>query len=404
MTNATNSNHQPRHNNLGLQLILLLGLVSAFGDITYETGRSVSGPFLALLGASAGVVGLVSGLGEFLGYALRLASGYLADRARAYWIATLIGYGLIFCIPLLAFANRWELAALLLILERIGKAIRSPSRDVILSYASHQTGRGWGFAIHEALDQLGAVIGPLVFSVVFFARNSYRDGFSILWIPAGLTILTLLVARYRFPNPETLETTAPTPAKTIAGKPTLPPVFWIYALFTFFSVAGFANFQIISYHLSVNAILPIALIPVLYAAANVIDALTALVTGKVYDKFGMISLGMIPFVTLLLPILAFSAQLHWIVISMILWGVVMATHESIMRAAIADMVTKERRGVAYGLFNTIYGSAIFLGSTALGFLYDYSLASMIWWVAGVEFIALAIFYYWRKSAGSPRLA
>jgi sugar phosphate permease len=184
-----------------LQLILLLGLVSALGDITYEGARSVSGPYLAFLGASASVVGLISGMGEFLGYALRLVSGYLADRTRSYWLSTFVGYGLILCVPLLAFANRWELVALLLILERIGKAIRSPSRDTIISHATRQTGRGWGFAIHEALDQVGAVIGPLIFAAIFLVRNSYQDGFAVLWIPAALTIAVLAFARKLVPAP-----------------------------------------------------------------------------------------------------------------------------------------------------------------------------------------------------------
>ncbi|MBC7235024.1 MAG: MFS transporter [Chloroflexi bacterium] len=157
------------HRGTALQLVLLLGLVSAFGDITYEGARSISGSYLALLGAGAGIVGLVAGLGEFVGYALHLLAGHIADRTRAYWGLTFLGYGLLICVPLLAFAGRWEMAALLLIGERVGKAIRSPSRDAILSHATHQIGRGWGFALHEALDQIGAVIGPLIFVVVFVA-------------------------------------------------------------------------------------------------------------------------------------------------------------------------------------------------------------------------------------------
>lgn len=383
---------------LALQLILLMGLVSALGDITYETGRSTSGPYLAFLGASAFVIGLTSGLGEFLGYSLRLVSGYLADRTRSYWIATFIGYGLILSIPLLAYTNRWEWAVVLLLLERVGKAIRSPARDAILSHAAHQVGRGWGFAIHEALDQVGAVIGPLIFTAVFMQRNSYRDGFSILWIPAIMTIGALLVARLHVPAPERLEETRrPNIQSAEKGNTTMPRIFWTYGLFTFLSVAGFANFQIISYHLVNKAVVPTAQIPILYAVAMGVDALFALVVGKSYDKVGLKSLVIIPFITLPLPFLAFSQRYSLAVISAVLWGLVMAVHETVMRAAIADLVPIERRAFAYGIFNTIYGAAWFVSGAALGLLYDLSNIWLIAYVVVVETAALLVFYQVTKT-------
>lgn len=377
--------------NLALQLILLMGLVSALGDVTYETGRSVSGPYLAYLGASALVVGLVSGLGEFLGYALRLVSGYVADRTRSYWLATFIGYGLILSIPLLAYTKRWELAVLLFLLERIGKAIRSPSRDTILSHATQQVGRGWGFAIHEALDQLGAVIGPLIFSFVFMQRESYRDGFSILWIPALLTVAVLFVARWRVPAPEKLETIPQGDEKAQPGNASLPRSFWIYAIFTFLSVAGFANFQIISYHLVNRSIAPATQIPLLYAVAMGVDALAALAVGKAYDKIGMKSLFIVPFLTLFLPFTAFAQQYALAIATVVLWGVVMAVHETLMRAAIADIIPQAQRATAYGVFNAIYGLAWFVGGAVLGYLYDVSIVGLFVFVVVIEAAALLAF-------------
>lgn len=382
---------------LALQLILLLGLVSALGDVTYETGRSVSGPYLALLGASAAVVGMTAGLGEFLGYALRLASGYLADRTRSYWVATFIGYGLILSIPLLAYTHRWEWAVFLLILERVGKAIRSPSRDAILSHATLQVGRGWGFALHEALDQVGAVVGPLLFTAVFLQRNSYQDGFGVLWIPAILTLVTLMIARWLVPAPEKLEINPASIPPRLGRKSSLPPVFWIYSGFTFLSVAGFANFQIISYHLVKSSVVPAVQIPILYAVAMGVDALAALAVGKAYDKIGLRSLIIIPFVTLPLPFLAFSQQTIMAIISVVLWGIVMAIHETIMRAAIADLISIERRAFAYGIFNTIYGAAWFVGGAALGLLYELSNAWLIFYVVGVEVAALLVFWQLQKT-------
>ena len=188
-----------------MYFIILLGIVSLFGDVTYEGARSVAGPYLATLGASANVVGLVAGIGEFVGYALRLACGHLADRTKAYWLLAFVGYGLLVSVPFLAFAGHWQLAALLIILERMGKAIRSPARDTMLSYATKEVGRGWGFAVHEALDQIGAIIGPVVFSLVFLFHGGYREGFTLLWIPALLTLVVLAIARKKVPLPEELE-------------------------------------------------------------------------------------------------------------------------------------------------------------------------------------------------------
>ncbi len=374
------------------ELIFLLGLVSALGDITYETGRSVSGPYLAFLGASAATIGIVSGLGEFLGYALRLVSGYLAERTRTYWLATFLGYGLILAIPFLAFTNRWEWAAVCILLERIGKAIRSPARDTILSHATAQVGRGWGFALHEALDQTGAVIGPLIFTVAFAQRHSYQDGFKILWIPALLTLVILGAARLRVPAPEKLEANPGSQAQAAAAaKKSFPPTFWVYALFTFLGVAGFANFQVISYHLVNQSIVPEAQIPVLYAVAMAVDVVVALAVGKAYDRIGLKSLVIIPLMTLPLPFLAFSHQYILAVAAAVLWGGIMAVHETVMRAAIADLVPIERRASAYGIFNTMYGAAWFVSGAVLGLLYDVSLTGLLLYVVVVEIAALLVF-------------
>lgn len=385
-----------------MQFILLFGLVSALGDITYETGRGVSGAYLAFLGASATAIGLVSGLGEFLGYALRLVSGYLASRTRAYWVATFLGYGLLLSIPLLAYTNRWEIAAVFLILERIGKAVRSPAKDTMLSHASYQVGRGWGFGIHEALDQVGAFIGPLIFAVIFAQRHSYRDGFSILWIPALLTLLALLLARLRVPNPEELEkSTSPEVGNNPNKSAPLPRVFWFYSAFTFLSVAGFANFQIISYHWVTQKIVPVAQIAVFYAVAMGVDAAAALIIGKTYDKIGLTSLMIVPLVSLPLPFLAFSNQYSIAIIAAVLWGIIMAVHETIMRAAIADIVPGEKRAFAYGIFNTLYGAAWFVSGALLGLLYDQSRTGLFIAVVILEILALLTFPLIKKQRNQP---
>ena len=172
-----------------LRFVLLIGVVSFFADCTYEGSRSITGQYLATLGAGAAVVAFVSGLGELLGYGLRLVSGRLSESTGKFWPITLFGYAIqMASVPLLAFAGTWPLAALLIVLERIGKATRNPPRDVMLSHAAHEMGYGWGFGVHEALDQFGALFGPLVVSAVLAAKAQYRMAFLTLAIPAILTL------------------------------------------------------------------------------------------------------------------------------------------------------------------------------------------------------------------------
>ena len=378
-----------------MYFIILLGIVSLFGDVTYEGARSVTGPYLATLGASASVVGLVSGIGEFVGYALRLASGHLADRTKAYWLLTFIGYGLLVSIPLLAFAGNWQLAAVLIVLERMGKAIRSPARDTMLSYATKKVGRGWGFAVHEALDQVGAIIGPLAFSLVLVSHDNYREGFTVLWVPALLTLAVLAIARRKFPVPQNLEAPGETSRQNIQGK--LPRVFWLYTIFTLFSVAGFANFQLISYHLKAQSIVPDAQIPLIYAVSMGVDALAALLVGKTYDRIGLVSLLAVPLLTLPIPFLAFSHSYSLVLIGMALWGVVMGIQETIMRAAIADLTPIERRGFAYGIFNTVYGAGWGLGGVVMGLLYGHSISYLILFAVVMELISIPLFLSVRRA-------
>lgn len=378
---------------LALQFILLMGLVSMFGDVAYEGGRGVAGPFLATLGASAVAVGTVAGLGEFLGYGIRLISGTLADRTRAYWLFAALGYGMIAAVPLLALAGRWEVAAALLILERIGKGLRSPAKDTLLSFATKQVGRGWGFGIHEAIDQIGGILGPLVFVVALQVGGSYRGGFTFLWLPTLLCLAMLLLARRRLPAPLRLEQqamkqaeqaaeTRPAPKRTPEGyaRPALasaapqehrlPGTFWLYSLFVLLSVAGFANFQLISYHLQAGNLAPGADIALLYAIAMLVDAVVALVIGRAYDRIGLRALLAIPLLTMPIPWLAFTSRYALAIVAVVLWGAVMGIHETIMRAAIADITPIGRRGQSYGIFNTLYGTAWLLAGAGMGWLYE----------------------------------
>jgi len=370
-----------------LKFIFLLGLVSLFGDIIYEGARSIIGPFLSLLGASAVVVGLIVGLGEFFSYSLRLLSGYLADRTNRYWLMIFLGYGMLLAIPLLAWTKSWELACFLIILERIGKAIRTPARDAILSHVTERMGRGIGFGIHEALDQIGAIIGPLFLSFIFSLKKTYQTGFAFLFIPAIFLVIFLSLAKIKYPSFVSIED------KVFFKKEKISKNFWIYTLFSFFTVAGFINFQIISYHFKTKMILSDINIPVFYAIAMGVDAIFALLIGKVYDKFGLACLLILPFLNIFIPFFIFTSYTSLILVGITIWGSVMGIQETIMRAAVADITPLSKRGIAYGIFNTIYGLAWFLGGGLIGFLYEISLNYVILAIICLQIISL--FLWWK---------
>ncbi len=356
-----------------LTFVILLGVVSMFGDIVYEGARSITGPYLAVLGASAAAVGIVAGFGELVGYGLRLVSGYISDRTQRYWPITLLGYGLtVVAVPLLAVAGRWELAALLIILERTGKGIRTPARDAMLSHATTQMGRGWGFGLHEALDQVGATIGALFVAGALAARDSYQTGFAVLLVPGVLVIATLVAARVLYPHPHELEPA--TPQLTAKG---FPRVFWLYLGAVALVAAGYADFPLIAYHFQKQAIVQGSLIPVYFAVAMASDALAALVFGRLFDRLGLAILMVVSLVSALFAPLVFLGSASLALVGVALWGVGMGAQESIMRAAIAPMVASQRRGTAYGVFNTGYGLFWFLGSALMGLLYDVSLPALI---------------------------
>ncbi|EKQ54345.1 MULTISPECIES: MFS transporter [unclassified Clostridium] len=386
---------------IALEFILLFGLISALGDITYEGARSVYGDYLGFLGASAITIGFVTGFGEFLGYALRLISGYFIDKTGDSWLVTILGYAMLISVPLLALAGNWQIAALFIILERIGKAIRSPGKDTMLSHATKHLGTGIGFGISEALDQIGGFIGPLIFTMSLSYMGGYKQGFKIMWIPAILAVMVVSYTRYKVPKPSMLEENIESSIKANEekniSKKHFSKNFLYYSLFIFFSVLGFANFPIISYHLMSQKVLSEALIPTLYAIAMAVDGVFAIFIGKYYDEKGLFSLMLIPILSVPVAILGFSMNSVFAIIAIILWGCVMSIHETIMKAAIADITTISSRGKAYGLFNTIYGIAMLLGSTIMGYLYEYSPHSILIYVVIIEILALVIYIIFKNN-------
>ncbi|MGY4687224.1 MFS transporter [Petrotoga sp. DB-2] len=379
-----------------------MGIVSLFADITHEGARSLIGPYLGLLGASATAVGIISGLGEFIGYGLRLLTGYLSDKTRRYWLFTFLGYGMdLFAVPLLALAGRWEIAAMLIIMERTGKAIRKPSKDTLMSYAARNVGSGKGFAIAEVLDQIGAVSGPVILSLILLFKSgdelaNYRFAFAILLIPALITLILLLISRLNFPQPEKFEVKEET--INFEG---ISKSYWLYLVAISLIAAGFADFPLLAFHFQRIDIFSPTMIPFMYAIAMGVDAVSALIFGLFYDKVGVTSLIIASSLSIFFSPFSFLSNSSLVVIlGVILWGIGMGAQESILKSVVADIVTPEKRGTAYGFFNAIFGFFWFIGSAIMGVLYDHTIVSLVIFSMIVESAAVFTLFLLKSKLGN----
>lgn len=387
------------------RVVWWFGFVSLAADMVYEGARSVYGPVLAALGASAVVVGLVTGAGEAVALVLRLAFGPIADRTGRYWSLAILGYGLTaVCVPLLALAPRLgaaglAFAATMILLERLGKAIRSPSKSALLAHVASAVGRGRGFGVHKALDQVGAFAGPLVVAGVV-AVASLWWGLAVLAVPGAVAMLLLLTLRRRVPDPSVYDDSPPPPA---AERPVprrgwwaevvgagLPGDFFRYAVAASLTTGALVTFGIIGYHLTVDGILPVAAVPVVYAAAMAVEAVAALVVGSVFDHTGPRVLLLVPVLVALVPALALGPTLVAVLAGVVAWGVAQGVQESTVKAVVADLVAAPRRATAYGVFAGVQGLFAIVGGVTAGWLYDRSLPALVAVVALTQLVALVL--------------
>jgi predicted MFS family arabinose efflux permease len=374
-----------------LQFVLIIGIVDFFADFTYEGARGIVGPFLGSLGASAAIVGFVAGLGELLGYGLRSVSGYFADKSHRHWAFAFVGYAInMLAVPALALVGQWPLASGLVVAERVGRGIRKPTVEAMLSYAGKSIGAGWVFGLNEALDQAGATIGPLLMALIVYLNHGFRTGFAVLLIPALCCLAILVVARLLHPRPHELEKGAGHALVTT----NLTRAYWIYLAAGVLIAAGFADFALIGFHFQKANIVSAELIPVFYAVAMASSALASIPLGRLFDRFGanvslfafVISAAAAPFV--------FLGSTVFALLGMISWGIGMSAQGSLFQAVLTGVISPQKRSTAFGLFDTGYGIAWFIGSTIMGLLYGRSvmavaLFSMILQLAAIPLIFIA---------------
>ncbi len=402
------------------RVVWWFGFVSLAADMVYEGARSMYGPLLASLGASAVVVGLVTGAGEAMALVLRLVFGPLADRTGRYWGLTIIGYGLTaVCVPLLAVTPfvggaGLVLAAVLILLERSGKAVRSPSKSALLAHVASAVGRGRGFGVHKALDQVGAFAGPLLVAAVIGAVGAIWPGMAVLAVPGVAAMLLLAVIRSRVPDPSVYDEdhpatpAGPVSAESTAGQPVqagpggirgwfadavgagLPREFFGYALAAGLTTGGLVTFGIIGYHLTVAGLVAVAAVPLVYAGAMAVEALAALGVGLVYDRRGGAVLYLVPVLVALVPPLALTGRLWVALLGVAVWALAYGVQDSTVKALVAEVVAAPRRATAYGVFAGVQGAFAIVGGLVAGWLYDRSLTALVVVVAVSQLVALVL--------------
>ncbi len=371
-----------------LRFIVCLGIVSLFADMTYEGAHSIIGPYLKDLGATALQVALIAGVGEMLGASLRFFSGRFADRTRAYWTITIFGYAMnVVAVPALAFAQNWETAAILIIVERTGKALRGPARDVLLSGATQEVGHGWGFGLHSMMDQTGAVIGPLLMVAAVARSHHFGPAFFWLAFPALGTLAALLAAR--FLNPDRLQ-----PAKAQSTQ-LFPHLFWTYVAAAGLLACGMVDFPLLAYHFQAAKISTAVEIPLLYAGAMAVNGLTALLFGRLFDRIGLNALVFGILLSLLALPLGFLGGAAGAIASVACWATGLGAQDACLRSGIASVISMNKRGSAFGAFNGVYGVSWFLGSVAMGLLYSRSLTALVIFGIAAQFAAAVMFFRLR---------
>lgn len=379
-----------------MAFIVLMGIVSLFSDMTHEGAASILGDFLSMAGASAAAIGFVSGLGELVGYSLRLVTGRIADRTKKYWPLTIAGYCFdCLAIPALALVPHggWLIACFLIVFQRTGKAVKKPAKDTLLSFAASETGAGKGFAIQEFLDQIGAFLGPiLLFIVILLNKNRdqftvYRICFAILGIPSIVTVILLLIAKKRYPNPERFEA----PEKEhVPFRLNRPFVLYIAAISLF--AAGFIDFTMITMHTAKTGLIPEDTLSLIYAGAMAVDAFSALFFGWLFDKKGVRVLMLSTLISAPFSVFVFLMNSRWaLILGVILWGIGMGAQESILKAAVSSIVPKDSRSLGFGIFQTVFGICWFLGSWLMGVLYDVSLVGMVAFSVIMQLASIPLF-------------
>lgn len=370
------------------QFVFMIGIVNLFAEMTYEGGAAMNGQFMGVLGASAFTVSLVAGMGEFFGFIIRTVSGYLGDKIAKPWLIAFIGYSLnLFALPLMVFVDHWQVAAALIFAERIGRAIRKPTIESMLSYTTKKLGSGWVYALNTALSDIGATISPLLMALILFHKTDYQIAYAFLFISSICALIILSLTRRKFSNPTELEKGG---APTATLKKFTPP-YWLYMLAGAFFASGLMSYELVAFHLAKTHLIKISWIPLFLALSTFSSIIASLILGTFYDRIGLKIVLIGIFISACFSPIVFLGGFWGALVGMCVWGLAYAIQDSSLKAIIVNLLPAGKRGLGFGLFYTGYGTGWLLGSVTMGLLYDYSRNIMIIYAVIMQLISLPIF-------------
>ena len=377
--------------------VMAMGLVNLFADMTYEGGASINGPFLGTLGGSAAAISIVAGVGEFLGYSLRSVSGYVADKTGKYWLITFLGYSInLLAVPAMALAGNWQAAGALILAERIGRAMRKPTVEAMLSYSTGKHGKGWVYAVNTALDETGATIGPLLIALALYLKADFRMGYGLLLISSVLALAALVAARVIFPLPSRLEAGGPATAQAKG----FTRAYWLYMAAGSCFAAGLMSFELVSYHLSAGRIATQHWIPIFLALATAMAVAASLILGKLYDKIGITAVFAAVLLSSLFSPFVFFGGFGSALGGLLLWGIAYATQDTLLKVLIASVLPQGKRNLAFGLFYLGYGGGWLIGSVTTGMLYEHSRIALVVFAVAVQLASLPFFAFGARAASN----
>ena len=324
---------------------LSFSMVSLFADMAYESIRSIIGAYLAESGAPAWEIPVLA-LVEGLSYAGRLLGGFLASLSPAFlWPLVFLGYGSIYAlisVPLVL----PTLIPLLYAIERLGKGLRAPPRDTLLSLLTEHIGHGRGFGLHEVFDQIGAVAGPLLLATLI-ELVGFPQAIVYAVIPTTLAMVMLAIAYILYPY-----RVREAYKWSKVGDIVAPYIVFTYAVYVFATAALLAYWPAIAYKLE-EAGFSVDSIALLYALAMLVDAFAALAVGMIYDRLGLSVVVVPPFLATISLLLIHNNVFAGVIV----WGLAMGSVEVLFRAIPATLLPPGTRPIAYG----VLGASLAMG-------------------------------------------
>ena len=350
--------------------VLSLGMVSLFTDLSSQMVYPLIPTFLAVLGVSPAILGLIEGIAESTASLFRTVFGRMSDKLQNRKIFIIFGYGLsAISRPFFYIASHWTTIMAIRFSDRIGKAARTPSRDALISTSIHPSIKGKAFGFHRAMDRIGAIGGPLLAMLVLYLLrdtmselNALKTTFLISVIPGLIALIFIKFVK------ETKAITKVMEKKKKTAMLNAPFILFLVAN-AFFALGNSSNAFLILKAQEVN--ITIFLIPILWVVYNIVCTISSPILGSLSDTVGRKPIIVISFIYYAIIYVLFGfANQAWMVWALFAaYGIFYGLSDGILRAYVADIVEEENRATAYGVLNTVIGIFLLPASVLMGLVW-----------------------------------